>query len=139
MADPQDAIRGFFDYLEPYPIIADSQTQVAAAFQFLDLAFAARGVIGKGIENLKRLLAINRADLLLGALGPDKCAHAPNSRKTSSCVVPAPVSLRADSTSARSCSVSGSSSSGAVRIDCQRGSASTRRILRAAGRSPAGM
>jgi hypothetical protein len=42
------------------------------------LAFAARGELGEGVQNLKRLLAIDRAELPLGVLGLDKCAHAPH-------------------------------------------------------------
>jgi hypothetical protein len=84
------------------------------------------------MQDTERLFAINLPQLLLGVVVPD-------SRNTSSCDVPEPFSLRAASTSARSCSVSGSSSSGAVIIDCHTGSASARRILRVAGRSPAGM
>src|SRR5579863_5069444 len=122
MVDSQDAIRIFLDHLEPHPVITHAETQVTAAFQLLDLA-----------------LAIDLPELFLGTRGPDKLAYTPNSRKSSWYDVPAPVSVRAASTSARSSSVSGSSSSGAARIDCHTGSASARRIFRAAGRSLAGM
>ena len=45
MADPEYAIRFFFNNFESHPIIANAQTQVGTAFELLDLALAARGVI----------------------------------------------------------------------------------------------
>lgn len=102
MAHSQYAVRVFFSHLKPHPVIADALTQIAAAFELLDLAFAARSVLAERMQDRKRMLTIDCADLLLGSLGPDELAHRPNLRNTSSCDVPGPVSLRAASTSARS-------------------------------------
>jgi hypothetical protein len=78
-------------------------------------------------QDVHCLLALDLAQLAL------------SSRKTSWCEVPWPGSAGARSTAVRSSSVSGSSSTGALSSDNSTGSISARRILRAAGTSPAGM
>ena len=102
MAHAQYSVGVFLGNLKPHAVITDAKTQIATSFELFDLPFPTAGVICEGMQDLDSLLAIDRTELLLRAFGPDKLAHIPNSRKTSSCGVPGRFSLRAASTSARS-------------------------------------